>query len=109
MLRAVVVLFVIGGISAWSQSQKDAPSGAVKVDKATAYYHYMLAHMYAEMAYAYGIRNPEYAEKVTENLKLAIKADPQSALLVEELARGGRVRRYSGSGSIYRATPPPAK
>jgi len=101
MVRVAVAMLMIGGLAAWGQTPNDTAASSVKADKATAYYHYMLSHMYAEMAY--GSRNPEYAEKAMENLKLAVKADPQSALLAEELARGGTGRRFPSP--TYRPVP----
>ena len=57
----------------------------LKVDRATAYYHYTLAHMYAERAGMYNGRG-EYVNQAIENYKLAIKADPNTAMLAEELS-----------------------
>ena len=71
MLRTVLAMFVIGGTAAWGQGR------AEKADRATAYYHYMLAHMYTEMAAATKGCNHEYADKAVKNYKAAIKADPQ--------------------------------
>ena len=46
MLRALA-MFMIGGMIAWAQAQSDASGSADadKVDRATAHYHFMLAHM----------------------------------------------------------------
>jgi hypothetical protein len=77
MLKAVLAMFMTGGIAAWGQAQADTSSRADKVDRATAYYHFMLAHMYAEMAATSG-KNGEYATKASENYKAAIKADPKA-------------------------------
>src|SRR5262245_56220935 len=54
-------------------------------DKATAYYHFTLGHLYAELAAAYGNRG-EYLGKAIENYRLAIKADPAARFLAEELS-----------------------
>jgi len=86
MLRTALAMFMIGGMAAWGQAQTSAPGAANKVDRATAYYHYALAHMYAEMAAASGGRNREYVNKAIENYKAAIKADPQTPMLSEELS-----------------------
>jgi hypothetical protein len=67
-------MFVVGSAAAWGQEQK-VP---VKADRATAYYHFMLAHMYSEMAEASGISSAYYETKVNENYKAAVKADPQT-------------------------------
>ena len=79
MLRTTLAMFMIGGMAAWGQAQNNTSGDAVKVDRATAYYHFTVAHMYAEMAVASGGRNREYANKAMENYKAAIKADPQLA------------------------------
>jgi tetratricopeptide (TPR) repeat protein len=69
---------------------KAAPSG----DRASAYYHYALAHSYEEMATTYG--RPEYATRAIEEYKLALNADPDSQYLNAHLAelyfQTGRVR-----------------
>ncbi|PYT18151.1 MAG: hypothetical protein DMG59_05295 [Acidobacteria bacterium] len=89
--KALIIL--IGGVAAWGQVRSDAAEK--KVDRASAYYHYTLAHMYAELAGAYGNRG-DYVTKAIENYKAAIKADPQTPLLSEELSelyiQAGRLR-----------------
>jgi tetratricopeptide (TPR) repeat protein len=59
-----------------------------------AYYHYMLAHEYEEMANTYG--RPEYATRAVEEYKLALDADPTSKFLNNGLAelyyRTGRIK-----------------
>lgn len=65
--------------AAWAQN---APA---KGDHASAYYYFTLAHFYADLAGSVGNRG-EYVTKAIENYKLAIKADPDSAMLSEELS-----------------------
>ena len=68
-------------------SQPDAKptqSSPRKVDKAAAYYHYTLAHMYEEMVTAYG--RSDLAVKAGEEYRLAIEADPSSEFLTSALA-----------------------
>src|SRR5579862_6486739 len=88
----VITVFAIG-VAAWAQTPN--ASQAPKVDKAAAYYHYALGHMYAEMAGMPGNRG-ENLNKAIENYKEAIKADPTTPLLTEELSdvyfQFGRVR-----------------
>jgi tetratricopeptide (TPR) repeat protein len=55
-----------------------------KFDRAAAYYHYTLAHMYEEMVTAYG--RSDLAIKATEEYRLAIEADPSSEFLTSALA-----------------------
>jgi tetratricopeptide (TPR) repeat protein len=65
-----------------------------KVDKASAYYHYALAHMYEEQVAMYG--RTELANKAIEEYRQAIDADPTSeyltAGLAELYAKTGRIR-----------------
>jgi tetratricopeptide (TPR) repeat protein len=70
------------------------PATTEKPDRAAAYYHFGLAHMYEEMATSYG--RPEYATRAIEEYKLALDADPSSKYLNSGLAelylRTGHVR-----------------
>ena len=87
MLGTVLAIFMIGGMACWGQTQSNSSSAADKVDHATAYYHYALAHKYAKLAAASGCRNREYMNKAIENYEAAIKADPLTPLLGEELSK----------------------
>jgi tetratricopeptide (TPR) repeat protein len=73
---------------------KPAQSAPRKVDKASAYYHYALAHMYEEQVAMYG--RTELANKAIEEYRQAIDADPTSeyltAGLAELYAKTGRIR-----------------
>jgi tetratricopeptide (TPR) repeat protein len=70
------------------------PAATRKVDKAAAYYHYALAHMYEEQVAVYG--RSELASKAIEEYRLAIEADPSSEYLTSGLAelyaKTGRIR-----------------
>src|SRR5256885_12604681 len=48
-------------------------------DRAAAYYHYSLAHIYEELVSSYA--RSEFADKAIEEYKLAIANDPDSAYL----------------------------
>jgi tetratricopeptide (TPR) repeat protein len=76
-----------------SQAKADQ-SSARKSDRASAYYHYMLAHMYEEQVTVYG--RSELANKALEEYRLAIEADPSSEFLTSGLAelyvKTGRIR-----------------
>jgi tetratricopeptide (TPR) repeat protein len=80
----------IGGVSTFST----ASAQTQPVDHAAAYYHYSLGHMYADLASVNG--SPEYIRKAIENYKLAIKDDPETPMLSEELSelyiQTGRLR-----------------
>lgn len=73
---------------------KSAQPSPHKVDRASAYYHYTVAHMYEEMVTAYG--RSDLANKAMEEYRLAIDADPSSEFLTSGLAelyvKTGRIR-----------------
>jgi tetratricopeptide (TPR) repeat protein len=89
---APVVAALISAIPGAAQAQRPA---APKADKATAYYHFTLGHLYAELAGAYGNRG-DYMAKAIENYRAAMKADPDASFLAEELSdlyvQSGRLR-----------------
>jgi tetratricopeptide (TPR) repeat protein len=99
-LRYFLVI-TVAAIAAAGQSTTPAPSGATtaqpaprKVDRAAAYYHYSVAHMYEEQVTVYG--RSELANKAMEEYRLAIEADPSSEFLTSGLAelyvKTGRIR-----------------
>jgi len=73
-----------------------APTAAARKapDRAAAYYHFALAHMYEEQVATYG--RSELANKAIEEYRAAIDADPTSEYLTSGLAelyaRTGRIR-----------------
>lgn len=75
-------------------SQPANTAAEKKPDKAAAYYHFMMAHMYEEMVSMYG--RSDYATKAIEEYRLAIDNDPSSdylnAGLAELYAKTGRIR-----------------
>jgi tetratricopeptide (TPR) repeat protein len=93
-MHKALLITVVGSASLWAQAQSGT-AAAPKVDRASAYYHYTLAHMYAELAGAYGNRG-DYVNQAIENYKQAIKADPSTHMLSEELSdlyiQAGRLR-----------------
>ncbi len=88
-----ILALVLAG-SAIASAQTPA-AAAKKSDKAAAYYHYALGHMYAELAASYGNRG-EYFNKAIDNYRAAVKADPDATFLTEELSdlyiQAGRLR-----------------
>ena len=83
------------GQSATTSDTKQPESSPVrKVDKAAAYYHYTLAHMYEEQVAVYG--RSDLANKAIEEYRAAIEADPGSEYLTSGLAelyaKTGRIR-----------------
>jgi len=83
-----------------SQSQstaatyKASDSTPRKTDKASAYYHFTMAHMYEEEMAVYG--RSDLMTKAIQEYRLAIEADPTSQYLTSGLAelyaRTGRIR-----------------
>jgi tetratricopeptide (TPR) repeat protein len=77
-----------------SAAKPAAQPSARKVDKAAAYYHYTLAHMYEEQVAVYG--RSDLANKAIEEYRAAIDADPGSEYLTSALAelyaKTGRIR-----------------
>ena len=77
-----------------ADSKPAPPAPPRKVDRAAAYYHYTLAHMYEEQVAVYG--RSDLANKAIEEYRQAIEADPTSgyltAGLAELYAKTGRIR-----------------
>ncbi len=96
----LIFLMVIPAVSAAQAPSADSKSATVpaaaprKLDKASAYYHYTVAHMYEEQVAVYG--RSELANKAIEEYRLAIEADPTSEYLTSALAelyaKTGRIR-----------------
>lgn len=73
-----------------------APAPGVETppaDRAAAYYHFGLAHMYEEMATNTG--RQDYATRAIEEYKLALNADPTSKYL-----NNGLAQLYFGTGRV---------
>ncbi|HTU41893.1 MAG TPA: tetratricopeptide repeat protein [Candidatus Aquilonibacter sp.] len=77
-----------------SSAASAAQAATPKVDRAAAYYHYALAHMYEEQITMYG--RSDLATKAMDEYRLAIEADPSSEFLTSALAelyvKTGRIR-----------------
>jgi tetratricopeptide (TPR) repeat protein len=75
-------------------AQPSPAESAHKVDKAAAYYHFTMAHMYEEEMAVYG--RSDLVSKAIQEYRLAIDADPTSEFLTSALAevyaRTGRIR-----------------
>ncbi|HMF54442.1 MAG TPA: tetratricopeptide repeat protein, partial [Edaphobacter sp.] len=97
LLSAAVVLAVVPAIYAQTAPAPAAnqPTTPGKTtDRAAAYYHYGLAHMYEDLAVSAG--RPDYVTQAIEEYKLAMDADPNSTTLQDGLAelyfKLGRIR-----------------
>ena len=75
-------------------AETTANAEAPAIDHSASYYHYGLAHLYEDMAVNAG--RADYATQAVEEYKLALSADPTSALLQNGLAdlyfKLGRIR-----------------
>ncbi len=88
-------LFVLIAVAAGVGQQTPSPSATPrKTDRAAAYYHYTVAHMYEEQVAMYG--RSDLANKAIEEYRLAIESDPGSEYLTSGLAelyaKTGRIR-----------------
>src|ERR1022692_967641 len=99
----IVPVVLSGSLLAQNQLAHGADSTAASAqsaarsktpDRAAAYYHFALAHMYEEQVATYG--RSEMANKAIEEYRAAIDADPTSAYLTSGLAelyaKTGRIR-----------------
>jgi tetratricopeptide (TPR) repeat protein len=95
MLPWLRILSVLGVFLAGATVPAQTRSAPPKPDRAAAYYHAALGHLYTDLAGQFGGRG-EYVSKAIENFKLAMKADPESAYLAERIAdlylQSGQVR-----------------
>lgn len=83
-LCLVASLAVAAGAQTQTPASPAQPNaGQSDTDPGSAYYHYMLAHEYEEMAQTYG--NSDYATKAIEEYKAALRADPTSKYLNSHL------------------------
>ncbi|MCU1297349.1 MAG: Tetratricopeptide repeat protein, partial [Acidobacteriaceae bacterium] len=98
ILRSFSLVFVaatgFAQAAAPADSKPATQSPVHKTDRAAAYYHYTLAHMYEDQ---FGVSNrAELASKAISEYRLAIDADPTSEYLTAGLAelyfRTGRIR-----------------
>ena len=80
--------------SAAATTPADSTPAPRKVDKAAAYYHFTMAHMYEEEMAAYG--RSDLVSKAIDEYRLALEADPSSEYLssglAELYARTGRIK-----------------
>ncbi|MBV9670115.1 MAG: tetratricopeptide repeat protein, partial [Acidobacteriales bacterium] len=70
--------------SSTSENDAKTPASSSTAQRADAYYHFALAHMYEEQVALY--QRSEYAERAIEEYKLALAADPNNSYLNAGLA-----------------------
>jgi tetratricopeptide (TPR) repeat protein len=88
-LRISCALLVLAATTIAQEQKKAEP------DKASAYYHYSLGHLYAEQAAVNGNRG-DFFNKAIDNYKLAMKEDTTATFIGQELSdlyiQSGRLR-----------------
>jgi tetratricopeptide (TPR) repeat protein len=101
-LLAFLLAWSMGGFAQDKPASPENPGAPAAVpansskapDKAAAYYHFAMAHIYEEMVSMYG--RADYANKAIDEYRLAIENDPTSdylnAGLAELYARTGRIK-----------------
>jgi tetratricopeptide (TPR) repeat protein len=93
ILVGATALFAAQGSGPTGAGKPSAETAAPVVDHAQAYYHFMLARRYKELAGVYN--RSDYVDRAVSEYKQAIAADPESLFLRVELAelywRVGRV------------------
>jgi tetratricopeptide (TPR) repeat protein len=94
--------------SAFAQAPP-AQAAAATPGKSDAYYNFSMAHLYAELAGAYGNRG-EYVNKAIDFYQAAIKADPSAGYISEELCefyvQAGQVEKAMQlANSLLKANP----
>lgn len=88
---------------------QDENASGERVDRAAAYYHYSLGHLYSELAAAYGNKG-NFLDNAIDNYRMAMDADPDASFLAEELSdlyiQAGRLREaVLDSEAALRADP----
>lgn len=94
---STLVCFLLAALAAPLAAQPQQPARQSAPDRASAYYHAALGHLYAELAAQFGGRG-EYVQKAIENYRLAVQFDPEASSLAAELAE-----LYLQSGQIRSA------
>ena len=88
MIRFRKALFIALPLAGMLLAQEAKPqadaANASEADKAGAYYHFAMARLYAGLAANEGNKH-DYVSKAVEQYKEALKADPSSSIILEEL------------------------
>src|SRR5208337_4912030 len=84
ILVGVTTLFALQDSGPTGAGKPSGETAAPAADHAQAYYHFMLARRYKELAGVYN--RADYIDRAVSEYKLAIAADPESLFLRVELA-----------------------
>jgi tetratricopeptide (TPR) repeat protein len=84
MRRSAIALFVLAGLECVSFAQTPGANPSAPGDKSGAYYNFAMGRLYAELAGADNGRN-DYVSKAIQHYQEALKSDPSSNVILEEL------------------------
>ncbi len=97
MIKRTLFICLLAGavLAGFPASAQDQSGDATSADKADAYYHYALGHLYFDLAVHYGSKG-DFVNQAIDNYNKALEEDPNAAYLNEELSelyiRAGRLR-----------------
>ena len=82
--RAAFLSIGLASVSFMTPAFSQTPPATQPDDRSGAYYDFAMAHLYGELAGAYGNRG-EYVNKAIDMYRAAMKADPSSTYIAQEL------------------------
>jgi tetratricopeptide (TPR) repeat protein len=95
MRRSAIALLVLAGFECVSFAQTPGGTPSAPADKSGAYYNFAMGRLYAELAGADNGKS-DYVSKAIQHYQEALKADPSSNVILEELTdvyvQTGRLR-----------------
>lgn len=93
--QTLFMLFLATLPAAPVQTSEASRNPALERERAAAYFHFAMGHLYAELAGMYGNRS-EYLDKAIEHYRAAMQADPAAGFVAQELTelylQAGRLR-----------------
>ena len=96
--RTAPGVLILAVLSAIAPAYAQTPAAAPADSRSEAYFNFSMGHLFAEMAGAYGNRG-EYVNKAIDYYKQAMKLDPSSIVIAEELSEF-----YLQAAQVERAT-----
>ncbi len=96
MIRSASTLFLLVGLGCVSFAQTPKTTPTAPADKSGAYYNFAMGRLYAELAGSDNGKSTDYVSKSIQHYQEALKADPTSDIVLEELTdvyiQTGRLR-----------------
>jgi tetratricopeptide (TPR) repeat protein len=96
MIRSATAFFLIAGLACVSSAQTPNRNTNAPADKSGAYYNFAMGRLYAELAGSDNNGRNDYVAKAIQYYQEALKADPTSDVILEELTdvfiQTGRLR-----------------